>query len=110
MLFKSTILISLTVAFGLISQSAYAFPKPPRQMTLQEFSQLRPSGNLRAANFRAIVALNNCSGSLVRFVNSVPTEQAMIMTNGHCLGGGFLNPGEVKLDVPVSRSFALLNN
>jgi len=61
-----------------------------------------------AVNFEGIIALNNCSGSLVRFATSSDDDKAMVLTNGHCIGGGFLNPGEVRVNKPVSRSFQVL--
>lgn len=101
----------LSILSFLHTEIASAFPLPKRPMNGQILSQIKPSGNLRAANFRAIVALDNCSGSLVRFENSVDTDFAMILTNGHCYEErGFLKPGEVKVGVPAERTFALLNN
>ena len=35
-------------------------------------------------DFAGTVALSNCSGSLVRFAASQPTDPAMALTNGHC--------------------------
>ena len=36
--------------------------------------------------FAGIVKLSNCSGSLVKYESSLPTDKAMILTNGHCVG------------------------
>jgi hypothetical protein len=47
------------------------------------------------ADLTAVVALSNCSGSVVRLTTSRPTDFALVLTNGHCIGGGFLEPGEV---------------
>ncbi|OFZ78609.1 MAG: hypothetical protein A2583_07255 [Bdellovibrionales bacterium RIFOXYD1_FULL_53_11] len=60
-------------------------------------------------DFGAIVALDNCSGSLVRFETSIGTDQAMVLTNGHCLGGGFLPAGTAVSNKPATRSFRLLS-
>ena len=55
------------------------------------------------------IALDNCSASLVRFPNSAGTDQAMMLTNGHCYEGGFLSAGEVLVNVASSRSGTLLD-
>lgn len=60
-------------------------------------------------NFESIVALSNCSGSLIRFENSLDTDRAMVLTNGHCLEYGFPAPNERVYRQPTSRRFTLLN-
>lgn len=111
MVLRQNIIVICVFAFAVLGgQGAHAFPKPHKLMTSQEFLQLVPSGSLSAGNFRSIVALSNCSGSLVRFANSLDTDRAMILTNGHCRDGGFLKPNEVHVNEPTSRSFALLND
>jgi len=64
-------------------------------------------------DFEGIVALNNCSGSLVRFEDSADSENAMVLTNGHCMEGGgvfggFIKPGKHYLAKKSTRSFTLL--
>ncbi|MBK9293419.1 MAG: trypsin-like peptidase domain-containing protein [Oligoflexia bacterium] len=102
----------LSLSFTLFTSAALAIPVAPIEMNAQKLMSIRPSGNLRAANFRAIVALSNCSGSLVRFAHSTAEDKAMVLTNGHCVGAhrGFLKPGQVVVNKPISRSFGLLNN
>src|SRR4051812_44552285 len=71
-----------------------------------------PAHTARAAatvNFAGTVALSNCSGSVIKLPNSVPTDPAIVMSNGHCLSGGFLDPGESIVNVASSRTFSLLN-
>lgn len=36
-------------------------------------------------NFLGTVKLNDCSGSLIRFENSKDSDQALVLTNGHCV-------------------------
>lgn len=60
-------------------------------------------------DFAGIVALSNCSGSLVRVPQSQPTDPALVLSNGHCLQSGMPQPGEVVVDRPSSRSFTLLD-
>jgi V8-like Glu-specific endopeptidase len=62
-----------------------------------------------AVDFTAIVALSNCSGSLVRFTTSRPDDKAMVLTNGHCLSG-FVDPDDAVLHEPSSRTFSLLSS
>lgn len=61
-------------------------------------------------DFTSIVALSNCSGSLVRFTTSLDSDKAMILTNGHCLENGIPNPGEAIVDRASSRTFNLLSS
>jgi V8-like Glu-specific endopeptidase len=60
-------------------------------------------------DFTAIVALSDCSGSLVRFTTSSPTDQAMVLTNGHCYEGGFIDAGTAIVNRTSRRSFTLLS-
>src|SRR5262245_49577416 len=39
---------------------------------------------ISAVDFTGIVALSNCSGSVVRTPNAVSTDRALVMSNGHC--------------------------
>jgi V8-like Glu-specific endopeptidase len=61
-------------------------------------------------DFAGTVSLSNCSGSLIKLPTSVSTDPALVMTNGHCLSTGFLDPGEVLVDSSSSRTFGLLNS
>ncbi len=59
-----------------------------------------------AFDFRGIVGLSNCSGSIVRFDDSKDTDRAMVMSNGHCVE--LIKPGTVVVDRPVRKSFTVL--
>lgn len=61
-----------------------------------------------AVDFTAIVALSNCSGSLVKFRNSRTTDYAMVLTNGHCTGS-FIPAGDARYNLASSRTFNLLS-
>ncbi|MFF0269349.1 serine protease [Kribbella sp. NPDC004536] len=61
------------------------------------------------ADFTGIAALSNCSASLVRYAESVDTDKALVLTNGHCYEGGFLQPGQVLVNKSSTRSITLLN-
>lgn len=69
-----------------------------------------PAAPARAeVDFTGIVALSNCSGSLVRGPRSRDTDAALVLTNGHCLETGMPNGGEVIVDQKSSRTFTLLD-
>ncbi|WP_327369544.1 S1 family peptidase [Streptomyces sp. NBC_01217] len=63
----------------------------------------------KAVNFAGTVALSNCSGSVVRTPGSLPSDPALVLSNGHCLESGFPGPGEVVFNQRSTRSFTLLN-
>ncbi|MDX3243073.1 MULTISPECIES: serine protease [unclassified Streptomyces] len=65
---------------------------------------------LKAVNLAGTVALSNCSGSVIRFPNSLDTAPALVLSNGHCLSTGFPQPGEVLVNQASSRTFSLLNS
>ncbi|MER5637217.1 serine protease [Kitasatospora sp. NPDC002227] len=60
-------------------------------------------------NFAGTVALSDCSGSVVRMPNSLATDPALVLTNGHCLETGMPDPGQVIVDQSSNRSFTLLS-
>lgn len=65
----------------------------------------------------AIVAMSNCSASLVKFKGVSDDASAIVLTNGHCTGGKnplnpfqpFLKPGEVHNHVQRNFRMALLD-
>ncbi|MGW6419619.1 S1 family peptidase [Streptomyces sp. NPDC055055] len=63
-----------------------------------------------AVDFAGTVALSNCSGSLVRAPGSLPSDPALVLSNGHCLESGFPAAGQVIKDKASTRSFSLLNS
>jgi V8-like Glu-specific endopeptidase len=60
-------------------------------------------------DFEGIVKLSNCSGSLVQIDTQTEENKAWVLTNGHCLGGGFLRAGEFVVNRPVARSMRLFD-
>lgn len=59
------------------------------------------------ADFSGIVALSNCSGSLVRPPAAQDTDPALVMSNGHCVK--LMGANEVIRNQTSSRTFTLLN-
>jgi V8-like Glu-specific endopeptidase len=77
----------------------------------QDFSKIRISPFFTSNfNFEGIVALSNCSGSLIRLEGAKDTDRGIILTNGHCYEKGFLIPGVAISHVASSRRFTLLNS
>ncbi|MFA1543790.1 trypsin-like serine peptidase [Actinomadura monticuli] len=68
-----------------------------------------PHQRRAGVDFTGIVALGNCSGSLVRGPRSRDTDAALVLTNGHCLESGMPAPGRVIVDRASSRTFTLLD-
>ncbi|SFO48771.1 Trypsin-like peptidase domain-containing protein [Actinomadura madurae] len=68
-----------------------------------------PGTHRADVDFTGIVALSNCSGSLVRGPRSRDTDAALVLTNGHCLESGMPKAGEVVVDRRSSRTFTLLD-
>ena len=68
------------------------------------------SPKLQAVTLAGTVSLSNCSGSVIRFPNSLDTDPALVLSNGHCLTTGFPAPGEVLTNQASSRTFGLLNS
>ncbi|WP_141579611.1 serine protease [Actinomadura sp. WMMA1423] len=63
-----------------------------------------------AVDFTGIVALSNCSGSLVRTPTAADSDPALVLTNGHCYEGGMPSAGQVITNRSSSRTFSLLNS
>lgn len=60
-------------------------------------------------DYTGILALSNCSGSLVRIPGASDDDPALALTNGHCSEYGMPGAGEANVDQPSSRSFTLLD-
>src|SRR5262249_6716902 len=84
--------------------NALPLPKGPRAL------QVIPETFTTGYDFEGIIELSNCSGSLIQFENSKDTDNAMVMTNGHCLEFGFPETGTFVYHKSSSRTFKLLNS
>lgn len=97
--------IALIILFCSLSAHAIALP----------INHLRPDLKIPLTfttdyDFEGIVALSNCSGSLIQLEGVSDANPALIMTNGHCIEGGFTPPGAFVYKRPSSRTFTLLNS
>ena len=106
-------LILLTILFFSV-QSAYAFPINQLSANDNPFFTIDPQKALndpaftKNYDFEGIVSLRGCSGSLVRFEQSRNSDNAMVLTNGHCLGR-FPAPGKIIENQSDRRAFGVLN-
>jgi len=73
--------------------------------TLAPAAQAAPA----AVDFTGTVKLSNCSGSVVKPPSASVNDKALVLSNGHCYEGGFLDPGEVLVNRSSSRTFGLLS-
>jgi V8-like Glu-specific endopeptidase len=101
---KPQLLISVLSLF--LGLSASAFPLPKVNFSELSFDPMAAVGY----DFEGIMALSNCSGSLIRFENSKDTDKALVFTNGHCLESGFAGPGEVVSHQASNRTFNVLGS
>ena len=98
-----------------MATQAFALPVGTEEDLQQKAAESRDAAptweelDAAAVDFTAIVALSNCSGSLVRFKNSRPGDYAMVLTNGHCTGS-FIPAGDARVNVASSRTFDLLSS
>lgn len=87
--------------------SAFAFPVG-EERSLDDFSEILQVQPRADFDFNGIIALSNCSGSVIHFAGQPKDSKAYVLTNGHCTGGffgGFPKPGEVDYKQKSFRSF-----
>jgi len=78
-------------------------------LTAPSAAAAAPAPARAAVDYTGIVALSNCSGSLVRTPSAASSDPALVLTNGHCYEGGMPSAGQVITNRASSRSFTLLN-
>jgi V8-like Glu-specific endopeptidase len=96
----------LLVSVFFASSLTLAFPLPRAGMTTANL----PSAFTANYNFEGIVALPNCSGSLIRLENSRDTDKALVLTNGHCLELGMPQPGTYHYGRPSTQTFRVFDS
>lgn len=101
--------VILAVSFFLFSSKSFGFawPLPTEDMNMSILEQTEDFGV--SYNFEGIVALNNCSGSIVQYEGAADSDKAMILTNGHCLEDGFPDPNEIVVNKSSNRGFRVLD-
>ena len=77
-----------------LGQNSFAFPVAPFDALKSDLVP-PPQSELENYDFEGIVKLSNCSGAIVRFKGQPLSDNAIVLTNGHCLGGRFMKPGQV---------------
>jgi V8-like Glu-specific endopeptidase len=101
----------LVFLIALYSTASLALPVAPFDALKVINNKSAFNTNALAYDFEGIVKLSNCSGALVMFHGMPWTAKAVIMTNGHCIQkpGGYLNPGEVWVNKPISRAMKIFD-
>lgn len=95
--------LSVVLFMGSITASALPMPKADRAIHI-------PPTLTANYDFEGIVALDDCSGSLIQFENAKDSDPALVLTNGHCLETGMPNAGEVIVNQPSSRDITLYDS
>ena len=94
-----------TIVLGIIAASfafeASALPLAPAKSLDTQITKTT------GYDFEGIVKLSNCSGSLIKFAGQPDSSPAYVLTNGHCLGGGFVDPGTAIVNKKVTRSMRI---
>lgn len=107
------LLLSLTTSLVLFIplKPASALPLPYKldATGLVQHSRFAGTRPQPGVNFDGIVALDDCSGSVVRFTQSKPSDLAMVLTNGHCVESGFPSPATFISHQASERAFTLLS-
>lgn len=103
---KITSSLIVSVVF-LFSTSSYALPLGDGNFGADTTeTSIQPLGNY---DFEGIVALSNCSGSLIQLEGALDTDPALVLTNGHCNEGGFIAPGTYLFGLGSSRNFNVVD-
>ena len=76
-------------------------------MTLAFFAAV-PAVSAHTTNFNGTVSLSNCSGAVIRWTTSHSTDEAVMLTNGHCYE--LMGSHQVVVDQPSVRDVALLRS
>lgn len=96
------IALFVLASMGLGAQ-ALPLPKGPRSQVVI------PPTFTTQYNFEGIIALDDCSASLVQLENAHDTDTALVFTNGHCLEFGFPSAGTFVSHKPSHRDFDLMD-
>ena len=67
-----------------------------------------PVVSAHTTNFNGTVALSNCSGAVIRWSTSHATDEAVMLTNGHCYE--LMASHQVIVDLPSVRDVTLLRS
>ncbi|GGU77905.1 serine protease [Streptomyces albospinus] len=104
-----TLATAVLGAAALVSGAAPAGAAPVGTAPHHAPAHHKPVPRTKAVDFAGTVALDDCSGSIVKMPTSQDSDPALVMTNGHCLESGMPSPGQVIVDQPSSRAFTVLD-
>ncbi len=96
---------TIVLMFLFFSMTVHALALPVNRLNTH---MVMPKTFTTNYDFEGIVALSNCSGGLIQLEGVSDANPALIMTNGHCIEGGFTPPGEFVSKRPSVRTFILL--
>ncbi len=99
------IMLIVSILFITTQARAFTWPLPSEGMSIMSL----PESFTASYDFEGIVALSNCSGSLVQYEGAADSDPAMVLTNGHCLQEGFPDPDTYIANKASSRRFQVLN-
>jgi hypothetical protein len=92
------LVVSLVAAFA--AQSAFAFPLTGRAELDLDLDIPRFAAGPELSGMISM----GCSGAVIRFRDD-PSDQALVLTNGHCVG--FPDPGRIFEDRPYDRALSI---
>ncbi|MGD3107917.1 S1 family peptidase [Streptomyces sp. YGL11-2] len=104
-----TLATAVLGAAALVSGAAPAGAAPVGTAPHHAPAHHKPAPRTKAVDFAGTVALDDCSGSIVKMPTSQDSDPALVMTNGHCLESGMPSPGQVIVDQPSTRAFTVLD-
>jgi V8-like Glu-specific endopeptidase len=86
-----------------LSTNALAFP-----IKIQPLGII-PTTFTSGFDFEGTVELSSCSASVIRLEGASDSDKAWVLTNGHCVGSSFIDPGVVKTNTSVFRTMKVFN-
>jgi trypsin-like peptidase len=103
--------VSTAVAAPLAAGPATPAAAPPTAAAAPVSSHrvVRQPHDGRLASMISLVGADACSAALARYPSSKASDQALMLTNGHCWEGIFIMPGVVLVDLPSSRTGDLID-
>ena len=99
---------AVAAATGVLSAPAPAQARTVQARTVH--ARTVQAQTVQATTLASTIVLSGCSAALVRYPTSLSSDQAMMLTNGHCYEGGFLGAGEVLQNQTSRRSGTLLDS
>ena len=101
----------LTLSILSLTTIAHAFPTAPYNALKTSIAHDKAMAD--DYDFEGIIKLDNCSGSLIKFVGQPLSAKGIVLTNGHCYSngpfGGMIKPGQVISNKAVRRDMQIFD-